>query len=118
MSSDSIHRNAHAPILTRDKIHDFLDRYHPGPDRDDPLLSPVLAEDFGGLPPALVQTAELDPLRDDGERYAGLLRAAGVPVQLTEYADVPHGFLSFPGAAATGDRPMEEICAWLRETLG
>jgi acetyl esterase/lipase len=118
MSSSSIDRNAHAPVLTRAKIHDFLDLYHPGPDRDDPLLSPLLADDVTGLPPALVQTASHDPLLDDGERYAERLRAAGVPVRVTEYADVPHGFLSFPGAAASGDRPLEEICAWLRETLG
>ncbi len=118
LSSPSIDRLADAPILSRQKIRDFLDLYHPGTDRDDPLLSPLLAPDLAGLPPALVQTAQYDPLVDDGARYAEALRAAGVPVRYTEYQDVPHGFLSFPGLAASGDQPMAEIVAALREALG
>ena len=45
------------------------------------------------MPPALIQVAEHDPIRDDGTRYAHALRAAGVPVRLTEYVGMPHGFM-------------------------
>ena len=54
----------------------------------DPLVSPIFG-DLAGLPPALVQTADLDPLRDDGIRYARALAEAGVPVRLTNYVGCP-----------------------------
>ncbi len=57
-------------------------------DPRDPLVSPLLAEDHEGLPPALVVTSAADPLRGDGLRYVAALRAGGVP---TEHAEVPRG---------------------------
>ncbi len=69
------------------------------------------------LPPALIQTADLDPLRDDGTRYADALRAAGVPVRLTNYLRVPHGFASFPGVVATGAQHRAELVGELRTHL-
>ena len=77
----------------------------------DPYASPLLAEDHSGLPPALIQVAEHDPIRDDGTRYAEALRAAGVPVRLTEYVGVPHGFMSFPGVSRSAHQALAEICA-------
>jgi acetyl esterase len=117
LSSPSIDTHAHAPILTRRKIDDFVDLYHPTGDRRDPRFSPLHAPDLSGLPRTLVQTGEYDPLKDDGLRYARALSEAGVAVRYTEYHDVPHGFLSFPGVAACGVAPLAEIVHELRDAL-
>ncbi len=120
MSQPSIRQHADAPVLTRRKIEVFLEHYR-GPDGlapQDPLLSPLWAADHSGLPPALVQTADLDPLRDEGALYAERLSAAGVPVRLTNYLGAPHGFASFPGATHIGAQARAELVIELRRHLG
>jgi acetyl esterase len=118
MSSPSVQQNAHAPILTRRSMVTFRDHYlGPGHDRRDPLVSPLFGR-LDGLPPALVQTADLDPLRDDGIRYAEALQAAGVSARLTNYLKVPHGFASMPGAApAVGRQHRWELATEVRSAL-
>jgi len=69
-------------------------------------------------PPTLIQVAEHDPLREDGERYAAALRAAGVPVRFTEYVGVPHGFVNFPGLSQAAHQAIAEICAEQAAALG
>jgi len=64
-----------------------------GADPADPLVSPIKRADLTGLPPALIVTAEYDPLRDEGERYGQRLRAAEVPVAARRYAGAGHGFV-------------------------
>jgi acetyl esterase/lipase len=88
-------------------------RLYLGPDGDatNPWASPLLAADYTGLPPALIQVGEHDPLREGGKRYAAVLRAAGVPVRLTEYVGVPHGFVNFPGLSRAAHQAMAEVCA-------
>lgn len=117
LSSPSIDRNADAPILTRSNVRAFLALYRGPAETTDPLLSPLHAPSHAGLPPALIQTAELDPLRDDGARYAEALTAAGVRVHYTEYAAVPHGFASYPGAVRCGKQSLAELTDALREAL-
>ena len=117
LASPSIEANAGAPLLTRASIVAFRGLYAPsGSDWRDPLLSPLFG-DLHGLPPALVQTADLDPLRDDGTRYADALAAAGVPVRLTNYVRVPHGFASIPGMVPSSAQHRAELVGELRSHL-
>ena len=118
MSSPSVREHANAAVLTKRSMDAYRDHYvAPGHDLADPLVSPLFGR-LDGLPPALVQTADLDPVRDDGIRYAAALRAAGVPVRLTNYLRVPHGFASVPGAApAVGRQQRWELASELATAL-
>lgn len=84
----------------------------------DPLASPLLADDLSGLPPALVVTAELDPLCAEGQRYAERLREAGVPTVAEHYPGMIHGFFAMPGVFTDGRRAQESAAAFLRERFG
>jgi acetyl esterase len=100
------------PFLSQDEMTAYR-RMYLGPDGDpaSPMASPLLADDHGKLPPALIQVAEHDPLRAEGLRYADALRAAGVPVRLTTYVGMPHGFLNFPGLSRSAPQALAELCA-------
>ena len=101
----------HAPFLSATEISAYK-RLYLGPDADPANLwaSPLLA-DHAGLPPALIQVGEHDPIREDGVRYAAALRAAGVPVRFTEYVGMTHGFVNFPGLSRAAHQAMAEVCA-------
>lgn len=116
MQSPSIDEHANAPILTKRSILAFRELYAGGQDLADPLHSPLFGE-LEGLPPALIQTADLDPIRDDGARYAEALQAAGVSTRHTNYLRVPHGFASFPGAWSGGAQHRWELVTELRRHL-
>ena len=80
--------------LDSSEMRFFWDAFAPPPvDRSDPDVNPFRAEDLSGLPPAVVITAELDVLRDEGERYAAALLAAGVPVVSVRHQGVNHNFV-------------------------
>ncbi|HXB87503.1 alpha/beta hydrolase [Mycobacterium sp.] len=121
-SLPSFIENADAPILDRDVIDAFLAWYLPDTDISDPTTLPVTvapanAADFSGVPPAYIGTAEHDPLRDDGARYAELLSAAGVPVELNTAPTMVHGYVSFalviPPAAEATNRGLAALKAAL-----
>ncbi len=72
----------------------FWDQFVPAEHRQNPYAVPMRADDVRGLAPALIQTAEYDPLRDEGEAWGARLARAGVPVTVTRYDGVVHGFVS------------------------
>jgi acetyl esterase len=88
--------------------------------RGDGDVSPLRATDLSGLPPAVVVTAEDDPLRDEGDAYAARLRDAGVPVAHRREPGLPHGFakdmdLERADAAAATDRLFADVARLLRD---
>lgn len=112
----SYRANAEGYGLTRDTMIWFWNHYLADPaDAANPYASPLRAASVAGLPPALLVTAEFDPLCDEGEDYAARLRAAGVPVRLSRWAGMNHGFFFWVGIVDKADAAMAESCAWLRE---
>jgi acetyl esterase len=92
MSQPSISENAHGPVLTRTAVAQYVGFYlADAKDATHPYASPLLAPDLTGLPPALITTAEFDPLRDEGEAFARRLSEAGVPVRLVRWDGHFHG---------------------------
>ncbi len=101
--------NATGKLLTADDMAWFGEQYVPeGADRRDPRLSVLHAPDLSGLPPAVVATAEYDPLRDEGEAFADALAAAGVTVVKRRYDGLIHGFYGLgPLSPAAADAVRE-----------
>ena len=111
----SYEENAEGYGLTRDTMKWFWAHYlKDASEAANPYASPLRAPDPSSLPPALVITAQYDPLRDEGERYAEKLKAAGVPIAMSRYDGVNHGFMFWVGIVDKADAAMSEACAWLR----
>jgi acetyl esterase len=102
-------------LFNRHSVDWYWQHYLDTPeDGANPLVSPLLAADLAGLPPALVITAEYDPLRDEGERYAERLRTSAVPVELRRYEGMVHGFFAMAGILDDGRRAIAEAADYLR----
>jgi len=105
-------------MLSRESMQWFWNSYLAGPaDAADARASVLRVKDLSGLPPATVVTAELDPLRDEGEAYADRLRAAGVPVVGRRYLGMIHGFVSMPAVTPLADRAVEDLAQDIRAAL-
>ncbi len=114
--NSSIRDNAEGYLLTVAVYHKMCLWYQP--DRSqwgDPRISPQRAESHRGLPAALVQTAEFDPLRDEGLTYAETLRSAGVPVEYQCYAGMIHGFARMGGKVDDGKTALDDAVAALKK---
>jgi acetyl esterase len=97
---------------------EWFESHYVAPDqRADPLASPLRHPDLSGLPPTFVATCEFDPLRDQGERYADALRAAGVVVTSQRYDGAIHAIANMTGVLECGRRLMADVAAQLRAAL-
>jgi len=96
-STASYRDNAEGYLLERDSMEWFWGHYlRSEADGASTKASPLRHTNLAGLPPAIVLTAEFDPLRDEGEAYAKRMRAAGVPVEARRYDGQIHGFFANP----------------------
>jgi acetyl esterase len=102
-------------LLTEDAMRWFTDLYLP--DRallTDPRVSPLLFDDFAGQPPAFVQTAGFDPLRDEGDAYAAKLAGAGVDVVHDRYPSMIHGFFGMSAITPVAEQAITNAAELLR----
>jgi acetyl esterase len=114
----SFRANTHGIVLSTADMDHYNRHYLPDEvDRRDWRISPLLAPDLSGLPPAVVVVAGLDPLHDSGVAYARALSAAGGDVRLADYPRMPHGFLNFPYFSASARPAMAVVTASLQKAL-
>jgi acetyl esterase len=105
-------------LLTKADMEWFEQRYLPDPSLTlHPRVSVMHVDDLSGLPPAYVTSAGFDPLRDEGEAYAGRMRAAGVPVALRRHPGLIHGFAHFTSVSRSSRAAMLEAAGALRMGL-
>ena len=104
--------------LTRQALAVMVGHYLQDADPRDPRCSPLFAPNLSGLPPTVVVTAELDPLRDDGETYAASLARAGVPVAARRFDAMVHGFTGMPALTPVADEALDWAFRALADLVG
>lgn len=114
MSQPSIERLGTGYALTKQSMDDYVAAYLRDVDPTEPYASPLHADDLSGLPPALIMTAELDPLRDDGLAYARRLREAGVPVETHDLPGLIHASFALTRLLPTARAYQDDAIAALR----
>jgi acetyl esterase/lipase/galactose mutarotase-like enzyme len=115
-STPSTAENGEGLFLTRADMAAFYAAYLPGELAQDPLVA-VLTADLHDLPPAVVATAEFDPLRDEGDRYAELLAAAGVPTRHLPGPGLVHGYFALGSVAASAAVRRDEVLSAVADLL-
>lgn len=115
----SVRENGTGYLLTKQAIDWTRDQYLTDPleEATDPGASPGLARELAGLPPALIQTAQYDPLRDEAKAYAERLAAAGVPVESILYDGMVHGFMRMGALIDCAGEALADGAAALRRAF-
>jgi acetyl esterase len=104
--------------LTTQAMEWFWDQYLQGDTHDqNPYAIPQRAKDFSSLAPAIFITAQYDPLLSDSEKYAEVLRKAGVSVQYREFEGMIHGFYSNMGITPTSAAAIDFAAAEIRKLI-
>lgn len=106
-------------LLEAEQMQWFVDCYTRGQvDLADWRVSPLRAPDLRGVAPAVVVTAEYDPLRDEDDAYVARLRDAGVAVEHRCYEGMVHAFFGLPGAYDVAREAMDFVATALRRAFG
>lgn len=113
-SSDSYKLNGSDYVITRDTLITGFEAYFPHTNFNHPDASPLFRNDFSGLPPIHIITAEYDPLRDEGEALFVRMTQQGVKCTAQRYLGVIHGFFQLGGISQTARNLMRDICSLLR----
>ena len=117
LSSPSMEQLAEGYNVTKAEMLWIREHYVPNAaDWTPPLASPLLAPDLSSLPPALIITAEYDPLRDEAEAYGERLKEAGVPTKISRYDGMIHDFPDM--LEEPGERALAEIASALLAAFG
>ncbi len=110
--------NGDGYFLTAEMMRWFWDQYVSGDaDRHNAYAAPLRSRDLRDLPPAVVITAEFDPLRDEGEAYAARLREAGVAVQLKRYDGMIHGFFGMGNLIDQARTAVDDVASALQSAF-
>ncbi|MEM8632830.1 MAG: alpha/beta hydrolase [Pseudomonadota bacterium] len=114
----SAQEHANAPMLSRDEVLFYRDvRVDGAAPENDPTYAPLSDSSFKDLPPTVVFTADIDPLRDDGPHYRDALDAAGVPVAWINEEGLVHGYLRARTMSKRAQHSFERISLAI-EALG
>lgn len=114
----SYDENTNGPGLTTAQVRNYNKTYMAADDDwNNPLAWPSKANDLSNLPPAYVHTADLDPLRDDGQVYASMLIKAGNDVTYRNGKGMIHGFLRARALGPGGKAEFDAVTAWIRARL-
>jgi acetyl esterase len=114
--TDSYINNATGYGLSTQAMKWFWDQYLQGHDHDaNPYAVPMQATSFANLAPAIIITAQYDPLISDGERYAELLQRDGVPVIYKEYAGMIHGFFTNMAVTPTARESIDYVAVEIKK---
>lgn len=113
--TESYQENAEGYLLTRDAMRWFWDNYTNDVSRTETYAAPLRESAFRLLPPALIVTAEFDPLRDEGQAYASRLEESGVDTELAHYQGVIHGFVQMNAQIPTGLVALKHCADWIKD---
>lgn len=101
--------------ISKEEMDKYISLYVPQKeDRKNPYVSPLLADEFNQLPDTLVITAEIDPLRDEGESYGNKLQKAGIQTEVIKFNGVTHGFITMDKITDKADEALNQISSYIK----